>query len=184
MLPSAAAAVPEEVREASRVTCNASVVHQADRMLRDGQSIKWSEDRVGEYLRYSIERYWGRIQRGKKRLKNRLRIRLRLNFDSMTCLNYLFLDFFQYRKSQADSQADSQAVFQSDFPPSGSDPSNVQRGRFFLCSIAYQGCVNFPRGMQPKALFRGTLAISQVFELTMAEKSSDTLYTLSLTPFP
>ena len=35
MLPSAAAAVPEEVREASRVTCNASVVHQADRMLRD-----------------------------------------------------------------------------------------------------------------------------------------------------
>ena len=58
MLPSAAAAaVPEEVREASRVACNASVVHQADRMLRDGQSIKWSEDRVGEYLRYSTERY-------------------------------------------------------------------------------------------------------------------------------
>ena len=43
--------------------------------------------------------------------KNRLRIRLRLNFDSMTCLNYLLLDFFQYRKSQADSQAVFQAVF-------------------------------------------------------------------------
>ena len=54
-------------------------------------------------------------------MKNRLRIRLRLNFDSMTCLNYLFLDFFHYRKSQADSQADSQAVFQALFFPSGSD---------------------------------------------------------------
>ena len=43
--------------------------------------------------------------------KNSLRIRLRLNFDSMTCLNYLFLDFFHYRKSQADSQAVSRAVF-------------------------------------------------------------------------
>ena len=53
---------------------------------------------------------WGRIQRG-ERLKNRLGIRLRLNFDSMTCLNYIFFDFFQYRKSQADSQADFQAVF-------------------------------------------------------------------------
>ena len=52
----------------------------------------------------------------KSRLKNRLRIRLRLNFDSMTCLNYLFLDFFQYRNSQADSQADSRAVFQAVFP--------------------------------------------------------------------
>ena len=31
----AAAGVPEEVRDASRVACNASVVHQADRMLRD-----------------------------------------------------------------------------------------------------------------------------------------------------
>ena len=60
----------------------------------------------------------GRIQRGENRLKNRLRIRLRLNFDSMTCLSYLFLDFFQYRKSQADSQA----VFQAVFSPSGSDP--------------------------------------------------------------
>ena len=30
-----AAGVPEEVRDASRVACNASVVHQADRMLRD-----------------------------------------------------------------------------------------------------------------------------------------------------
>ena len=47
------------------------------------------------------------------RLTNRLRIHLRLNFDSMTCLNYLFLDFFQYRKSQADSQVVSQAVFQA-----------------------------------------------------------------------
>ena len=64
----------------------------------------------------------GRIQRGENRLKNRLRIRLRLNFDSMTCLSYLFLDFFQYRKSQADSQVDSQAVFQAVFSPSGSDP--------------------------------------------------------------
>ena len=33
----------------------------------------------------------------------------------MTCLNYLFLDFFQYWKSQADSQTDSQAVFQAVF---------------------------------------------------------------------
>ena len=30
----------------------------------------------------------------KNRLKNRLRIRPILNFDSRTCLNYLFLDFF------------------------------------------------------------------------------------------
>merc|ERR1719458_2174436 len=35
VLPSSAPAVPEEVRDASRVACNASVVHQADRMLRD-----------------------------------------------------------------------------------------------------------------------------------------------------
>ena len=28
-------AVPEEKRDASRVACNASVVHQADKMLRD-----------------------------------------------------------------------------------------------------------------------------------------------------
>ena len=54
----------------------------------------------------------GSIHMAKKnRLKNCLRICLRLNFESMTCLNYLFLDFFQYRKSQADSQAVSQAVF-------------------------------------------------------------------------
>ena len=31
-------------------------------------------------------------------LKNRLRICLRLLFDSRTCLNYLFLDFFQYSR--------------------------------------------------------------------------------------
>ena len=52
-----------------------------------------------------------------------MRIRLRLNFDSMTCLNYLFFDFFQYRKSQADSQADSQALFQAVFSPL--DPTPV-----------------------------------------------------------
>ena len=33
--PVAANGVSEEVRDASRVACNASVVHQADRMLRD-----------------------------------------------------------------------------------------------------------------------------------------------------
>ena len=34
-VPPVGAGVPEEVRDASRVACNASVVHQADRMLRD-----------------------------------------------------------------------------------------------------------------------------------------------------
>ena len=46
-----------------------------------------------------------------------LSLRPRLNFDSMTCPYYLFLDFFQYRKSQADYQAVSQAVFQAVFWP-------------------------------------------------------------------
>ena len=79
---------------------------------------------------------WGRIQRGKSRLKNRLRIRLRLNFDSMTCLNYLFLDFFQYRKSQADSQADSQAFFQAFFSPFGSDPWGSESRPLYFRIIA------------------------------------------------
>ena len=35
---------------------------------------------------------------------------------------YLFWDFFQYRKYQADSQANSQADFQAVFFPFGSDP--------------------------------------------------------------
>ena len=34
-VPPSPIGVPEEVRDASRVACNASVVHQADRMLRD-----------------------------------------------------------------------------------------------------------------------------------------------------
>ena len=56
--------------------------------------------------------------------KNRLRFCLRLNFDSMICcLNYLFLDFFQYRTSQADSQAVSRAGFQAVFLPCELNPS-------------------------------------------------------------
>ena len=72
-----------------------------------------------EFRRYNNSlQSTGVRSRGKKnRLKNRLRFCLRLNFDSMTCLNYLFLDFFQYRKSQADSQENSQAYFQAVFSP-------------------------------------------------------------------
>ena len=84
---------------------------------------------------YCMPDVWGRIQRGKNLLKNRLRIRLRLNFESMTCLNYLFLDFFQYKKSQADSQADSQAVFQAGFFPSGSDPCACIGGTQLLSAV-------------------------------------------------
>ena len=36
----------------------------------------------------------------KDRLKNRLKNHLRCKFDSATCLNYPFLEFFQYRESQ------------------------------------------------------------------------------------
>ena len=63
------------------------------------------------YLVPMSQRPWVQFTWPKNRLKTRLRIRPRLNFDSMTCLNYLLWDFFQYRKSQADSHAGFQAVF-------------------------------------------------------------------------
>ena len=69
----------------------------------------------------------GRIQKEKNRLRSRLRICPRLNFDSMSCLNYLFWDFFQYRKSHADSQAVSRAVFQAVFWPCELNPRGSSR---------------------------------------------------------
>ena len=68
-------------------------------------------------------------------MKSRLRIRLRLNFDSMTCLNYLFLYFFQYRKSQADSQAVSRAVLQAVFWTCELNPSRLGELER-VCSLA------------------------------------------------
>ena len=49
VLPSSAPAVAEEVRDASRVACNASVVHQADRMLRDLVGKKMREFREDSF---------------------------------------------------------------------------------------------------------------------------------------
>ena len=93
--------------------------------------------RVMEANRDQLYKNWSSGKTGvqftwpKNRLKNRLRIRLRLNFDSITCLNYPFLDFFQYRKSQADSHVVSRAVFQAviqaNFWPCELNPSFPRR---------------------------------------------------------
>ena len=74
-------------------------------------------EKDGEQIIVSTWHGRGRMNKDKLPLEKPLEIRLRSLFDSMTCLNYLFLDLFQYRKSQADSQANSQADFQAVFPP-------------------------------------------------------------------
>ena len=93
----------QSILQASFRTCASFCAHGAH--VRDGGRV--GEPAPGAAASASgIQFTWP-----KNRLKNRLRIRPRLNFDSLTCLNYLFLEFFQYRKSQVDSQAVFQAVF-------------------------------------------------------------------------
>ena len=79
-------------------------------------------EKDGEQIIVSTWHGRGRMNKDKLPLEKPLEIRLRSLFDSMTCLNYLFLDLFQYMKSQADSEADSRAVSQEVFFPCEFDP--------------------------------------------------------------
>ena len=64
------------------------------------------------------------------------------------------LDFFQYRKSQADSQADSQAVFQAVFPPLDPTPGNAFfYFRCILISLPERQCRRHK--CKPPLSFRG-----------------------------